>query len=77
VDQEVAAGRPATPVGELVDGSAEDWGIRADEPIESLLGQDRLRDQGALMAVDAEGILRGVVTVEQVRRAVAAALPAR
>ncbi|MDQ3090323.1 MAG: site-2 protease family protein [Actinomycetota bacterium] len=77
VDQEVAAGRPATPVGELVDGSAEDWGIRADEPIESLLGQDRLRDQGALMAVDAEGILRGVVTVEQVRRAVAAALPVR
>jgi Zn-dependent protease len=77
VEQEIAAGRPATPVGELLDGSAEDWGIRADEPIETLLGQERLRDHGALMAVDAEGILRGVVTVEQVRRAVAAALPAR
>lgn len=76
VAQEVDAGRPATPVGELVDGSAEDWGIRADEPIESLLGQERLRDHGALMAVDAEGILRGVITVEQVRRAIAAALPA-
>lgn len=76
VEQEVAAGRPATPVGELLDGSAEDWGIRADEPIESLLGHERLGTQGALMAVDAEGILRGVVTVEQVRRAVAAALPA-
>jgi Zn-dependent protease len=76
VEQEIAAGRPATPVGELLDGSAEDWGIRADEPIESLLGHERLGTQGALMAVDAEGILRGVVTVEQVRRAVAAALPA-
>jgi hypothetical protein len=29
------------------------------------------------MAVDAEGVLRGVVTVEQVRRALAAALPSR
>lgn len=77
VAEEIAAGRPATPVGKLIDGSAADWGIRADEPIESLLAHERLRDQGALMAVDAEGILRGVVTVEQVRRAVAAALPVR
>lgn len=77
VAEEVAAGRPATPVGELIDGSAADWGIRADEPIESLLAHERLRDQGALMAIDAEGTLLGVVTVEQVRRAVAAALPAR
>ncbi len=77
VAEEVAAGRPATPVRELIDGSAADWGIRADEPIESLLAHERLRDQGALMAIDAEGVLRGVVTVEQVRRAVAAALPVR
>lgn len=77
VAEEVAAGRPATPVGEMIDGSAADWGIRADEPIESLLAHERLREQGALMAIDAEGVLRGVVTVEQVRRAVAAALPVR
>ncbi len=77
VAEEVAAGRPTTPVGELVDGSAADWGIRADEPIESLLGHERLRTQGALMAVDADGVLRGVVTLEQVRRAISAALPTR
>ena len=32
---------------------------------------------GALMAVDADGVLRGVVTIEQVRRALSAALPQR
>jgi hypothetical protein len=29
------------------------------------------------MAVDADGVLRGVVTIEQVRRALMAALPQR
>jgi Zn-dependent protease len=43
--------------------------VRFDEPIETLLGSEALRRLGALMAVDAEGRLRGVVTVEQVTRA--------
>ena len=43
--------------------------IRYDEPLESLLSSEPLRRLGALMAVDAEGRLRGVVTVEQVTRA--------
>jgi Zn-dependent protease len=43
--------------------------IRYDEPLEALLGSEPLRRLGALMAVDAEGHLRGVVTVEQVTRA--------
>ena len=34
-------------------------------------------DRGALMAVDADGVLRGVVTIDQVRRALSAALPQR
>ncbi|GAC1321659.1 MAG: site-2 protease family protein [Thermoleophilaceae bacterium] len=45
--------------------------IGVDEPIESLLASDGMRSLGALMAVDPDGLLRGVVTVEQVRRAVA------
>jgi hypothetical protein len=48
--------------------------VRFDEPIETLLGSEPLRRLGALMAVDAEGRLRGVVTVEQVTRALRARL---
>jgi CBS domain-containing protein len=43
--------------------------VRADAPLEALLGSEPLRRVGALMAVDADGRLRGVVTVEQVTRA--------
>ena len=36
--------------------------VRTDTPLESLIGNEPLRTLGALMAVDAEGRLRGVVT---------------
>src|SRR5215217_2801473 len=42
--------------------------VRDDAPLESLLGNDALGRLGALMAVDAEGHLRGVVTAEEVGR---------
>jgi Zn-dependent protease len=45
-----------------------------DAPLESLLGNDALRRLGALMAVDADGRLRGVITAEQVGRALRTAL---
>jgi Zn-dependent protease len=78
VDQEIAAGRPALAVGELVEhADAEDWRVPSDSPLESLLGDEQLRSRGALMAVDADGVLRGVVTIDQVRRALTAALPQR
>ena len=78
VDAEIAAGRPALEVGELVEAAdAERWRVPSDRPLESLLGDEHLRTKGALMAVDADGVLRGVVTVEQVRRALSAALPQR
>jgi Zn-dependent protease/CBS domain-containing protein len=78
IDAEIAAGRPALAVGELVEtDDAEAWRVRSDSPLESLLGDEGLRDRGALMAVDADGVLRGVVTIEQVRRALMAALPQR
>jgi Zn-dependent protease len=50
--------------------------VRADAPLESLLGNDALRRLGALMAVDADGRLRGVVTADQVGRALKSALSA-
>jgi len=46
--------------------------VRADAPLEALLSSEPLRRLGALMAVDAEGRLRGVVTFEQVTRALRA-----
>jgi Zn-dependent protease len=54
--------------------TAADWRIGADQPLESLLGSEPLRRFGALMAVDGDGVLRGVVTVDQVRRAVQSAV---
>jgi hypothetical protein len=43
--------------------------VAADAPLEALLASEPLRRLGALMAVDADGRLRGVVTFEQVTRA--------
>jgi Zn-dependent protease/CBS domain-containing protein len=50
--------------------------VRLDEPLESLLGQEGLSRLGAIMAVDGEGVLRGVVTIDAVRRALQGAVPA-
>jgi hypothetical protein len=53
----------------LVPESRRDFGVDVDEPLDSLLGSEALQRLGAIMAVDGEGVLRGVVTVEQVMRA--------
>ena len=63
-----------TPVRDIAAG--RDDRVRADAPLEVLLGSEPLRRVGALMAVDAEGRLRGVVTMEQVTRALQARLSA-
>jgi Zn-dependent protease len=71
-------GRPALPVSEIVDAKADAaYSVHDDTPIEQLLGSDGLRSLGALMVVDSEERLRGVVTLEQVRRALTAAVPGR
>src|SRR4051794_8901958 len=62
----VHAGR-TEPVRAFAIASGEE--VRDDAPLEALLGSERLRSAGALMAVDADGHLRGVVTLEQVSRA--------
>lgn len=48
--------------------------VEANAPLEALLGSEPLSRLGALMAVDDAGRLRGVVTVEQVSRALRARL---
>jgi Zn-dependent protease len=51
---------------ELDDGA---FMVRDDAPLEALLANRNLRRLGALMAVDDEGRLSGVITIEQVGRA--------
>jgi Zn-dependent protease len=48
--------------------------VRDDAPLESLLGNDALRRLGALVAVDEDGHLRGVITADQVGQALRRAL---
>ena len=43
--------------------------IAEGEPLEALLSSDGLRRLGAMVAVDDEGILQGVVTLAQLQRA--------
>ncbi len=53
-------------VVELDDGTFQ---VRDDAPLDSLLSNQNLRRFGALMAVDSDGRLSGVITAEQVGRA--------
>jgi Zn-dependent protease len=68
VDAEIAAGRPALPVADVLE---ENLSIRIaeDQPLESLLRSEGLGRLGAMVAVDADGVLCGVVTVAQIRQA--------
>jgi Zn-dependent protease len=78
VETAMQEGRPALAVSEVVDAKADEaFRVHDDTPIEQLLGSDGLRSLGALMVVDSEERLRGVVTLEQVRRALTAAVPGR
>ena len=75
VPADLRAGQRVASVMARDDGSS---GLRVllDEPLESLLGQEGLTRLGAIMAVDGEGVLRGVVTIDAVRRALQGAVPA-
>ena len=67
-DEVPEVSRATSHVSDLVD---HDIGlfVREDTPLDALLANQNLRRLGALMAVDAEGRLSGVVTIEQVGRA--------
>jgi Zn-dependent protease len=67
--------RAAQTVGEVFEVDASGTlRVRDDAPLESLLGNDALRRLGGLAAVDADGRLRGVVTADQVGRALRSAV---
>jgi Zn-dependent protease len=83
VSQEAIAGVPVheravRDVASVMARDDGDTGLRAqvEDPLEDLLGRDGLARLGAVMAVDANGVLRGIVTVEAVQRALRTAAPA-
>ena len=78
IDAELDAGRPQTSAADAADAdSAATFGVAPDTSLEDLLNSEPLRDLGAVLVVDPDdGHLRGVVSLERVRRAVASAVPA-
>ena len=70
VEHAVEAEGGTMPMRELVSReAAHDGRVEADATLEALLTSQELRRLGALMAVDERGRLRGVVTLDQVTRA--------
>jgi hypothetical protein len=70
--------RPRRAVAAVMARDAEDGSsmrVGLDEPLEAALARDGLARLGAIMAVDGDGRLRGIVTVDQVRRALQGAAP--
>jgi len=74
VDHALSSGQPALTARDLAREDGWRWRIDMDEPLEALIGTEGMRQLGAVFAVDRHGVLRGVVTVDQVRRAL---MPAR
>jgi Zn-dependent protease len=75
VDVAVAGGQPALTAGELLEGGeGDEASIARDTPLETLLESEPLRRFGALAVVDGDGRLCGVLTLDRVRRALAANL---
>ena len=68
VESEIAAGRPALPVGDVLEA---DMAVRIGEeaPLESLLSAEGIGHLGAMVAVDSDGVLQGVVTLAHIRQA--------
>ena len=77
IDSVPEAARPGRAVASVMaaDSDAGGSGLRVgtEEPLETLLGREGLTRLGAMLAVDTQGRLRGIVTVDQVRRALQAA----
>jgi Zn-dependent protease len=61
--------RATAHVSDLLEYDDGTFQVRDDAPLDSLLANSALRRFGAVMAVDVDGRLSGVITVEQVGRA--------
>jgi predicted transcriptional regulator len=68
VEDELRDGRPALTAGEVSIDSPP-WRIDSSATLETALRSDGLRRLGAIVAVDGDGILRGIVTLPLIHRA--------
>jgi Zn-dependent protease len=70
-DEVPETSRTTSFISELIEQDSDDgtFQVRDDAPLDTLLANRALRRFGAVMAVDAEGRLSGVITAEQVGRA--------
>jgi len=68
-DEVPETSRATSHVSDLLERDDGTFQVRDDTPLDSLLANRALRRFGALMAVDADGRLSGVITAEQVGRA--------
>jgi Zn-dependent protease/CBS domain-containing protein len=69
VDQVPEGLRDEYTADQVMIGDPGTFKIDQEAPLETLLQLEGLAQLGAVMAVDAEGVLRGIVTADQVRRA--------
>jgi CBS domain-containing protein len=74
VDTAVAGGQPTLTADELLEGGDAEATVARDTPLETLLTSEPLRRFGALAVVDADGHLCGLITLDRVRRALAASV---
>jgi predicted transcriptional regulator len=72
VGDAINAGQPALEIREVLSPGDP---VRTEQPLEAVVAAEPLRRLGAVMAVDANGVLRGVLTIEQVRRALTTVVP--
>jgi Zn-dependent protease/CBS domain-containing protein len=70
LDAELRSGRPALTAAEVSDDEAP-WRIGVSDTLETLLTSEGLARLGAVLAVETDGRLAGVVTLAEVRRALA------
>jgi Zn-dependent protease len=69
------AARPGRTVGSVMASDRDGGSLRVglDEPLDALLRREGFQRLGAAMAVDRDGVLRGIVTVDRVSRRLQAA----
>jgi Zn-dependent protease len=68
LEHELSGGRPALTAGE-VSVDSPPWRIDASASLETALRSDGLRRLGAIVAVDPDGTLRGILTLPGIARA--------
>jgi Zn-dependent protease len=75
-DNVPAVKRTSSSVRDVVARDSGSLTVKEDAPLESVLGNEALRRLGALIATDADGHIRGVLTIDAIGRALRPQAPA-